>query len=133
MNDQSEQALVRVAVGVIVRNGRVCISLRANHLHKGGCWEFPGGKIDKGESVESALARELAEELGINVVSTSPLIEVDWTYPEKKVRLEVLQVHEFRGEPTGLENQEVRWVPIGNLIQYQFPEANEAIVAALLD
>ena len=132
MKDQSKQTFVRVAVGVIVRDGRVCISLRPNHLHKGGCWEFPGGKIDAGETVETALARELGEELGIEVVSTSALIEVDWAYPEKNVRLEVLQVNKFIGEPRGLENQEVLWVPIGDLTEYQFPEANLAIVEALL-
>lgn len=132
MKNQSKQPSVRVAVGVIVRDGRVCISLRPNHLHKGGCWEFPGGKIDAGETVESALARELGEELGIEVVSTSALIEVDWAYPEKNVRLEVLQVNKFIGEPRGLENQEVLWVPIGDLTEYQFPEANLAIVEALL-
>lgn len=132
MKDQSKQTFVRVAVGVIVRDGQVCISLRPNHLHKGGFWEFPGGKIDAGETVESALARELGEELGIEVISTSALIEVDWAYPEKNVRLEVLKVDEFIGEPRGLENQEVRWVPIGGLTDYQFPEANRAIVEALL-
>lgn len=132
MSDQSKQRFVRVAVGVIVRDGQVCISLRPDHLHKGGCWEFPGGKIDEGETVESALARELGEELGIDVISTSPLIEIEWVYPEKNVRLEVLQVHEFKGEPRGLENQQVRWIPVGDLIEYQFPEANQAIVEALL-
>ncbi|MEQ9209202.1 MAG: 8-oxo-dGTP diphosphatase MutT [Pseudomonadales bacterium] len=132
MNDQPKQRFVRVAVGVIVRNGQICISLRPDHLHKGGCWEFPGGKIDEGETVESALARELGEELGIEVISTSPIIDIDWAYPEKNVRLEVLQVNEFIGEPRGLENQQVRWIPVGDLIEYQFPEANRAIVEALL-
>lgn len=132
MSDQPKQRFVRVAVGVIVRNGQICISLRPDHLHKGGCWEFPGGKIDEGETVESALARELGEELGIEVISTSPIIDIDWAYPEINVRLEVLQVNEFKGEPRGLENQQVRWIPVGDLIEYQFPEANRAIVEALL-
>jgi 8-oxo-dGTP diphosphatase len=131
MQQNKSQAPVRVAVGVILRNGHVCLSLRPNHLHKGGCWEFPGGKINAGETVESALNRELHEELGIQVLSTSSLTEVDWDYPEKSVRLEVLLVSEFGGEPSGMEDQEVRWVPLSELSMYKFPEANQVIIDAL--
>ena len=120
-----------VAVGVLVRGDTVCISLRPKHVHKGGFWEFPGGKINEGESVAAALTRELAEELGIEVVATRPLIQVPWDYPEKSVCLEVLLVTEFNGEPAGKEGQEVRWISITDLGKYQFPEANKAIIDAL--
>jgi len=121
----------RVAVGVIMREEHICISLRPKHVHKGGLWEFPGGKISEGESVAAALTRELSEELGIEVVVTRPLIQVPWDYPEKSVYLEVLLVTEFNGEPLGKEGQEVRWVSLNDLSNYQFPEANKPIIDAL--
>lgn len=122
---------IRVAVGVIVDGSKVCISLRPDHLHKGGLWEFPGGKIEEGEPLTAALKRELQEELGISPFSTSEFVNIDWAYPDKAVRLEVLLVEGFEGDAEGREGQEVRWVEIGELSDYQFPEANEAIVKKL--
>lgn len=128
----SASAATRVAVGVITRDSSVCISLRGKHLHKGGFWEFPGGKIEPGESVQSALSRELKEELGIDVLETSILMQIPWRYPEKDVLLEVMHVSRFAGEPSGREGQPVEWVAIDRLRDYAFPEANRAIVDHLL-
>lgn len=131
------QPSMRVAVGVILRKSssdesmEVCISLRPKHLHKGGLWEFPGGKIEEGETVEEALYRELQEELGIQIKETRPLMQISWEYAEKTVLLEILEVREFAGEARGLEEQEVKWVKLCDLGEYQFPEANVAIVDKL--
>ena len=129
--DTSTSTVVHVAVGVIVKDSQVCISFRPEHLHKGGLWEFPGGKIEKTESTLCALTRELQEELGIVVVEAEPMMEILWSYPEKTLLLEVMKVTGFEGEPTGIEGQQVKWVELEKLHDYAFPEANAEIVQQL--
>ena len=123
---------VHVAVGVIKNsNGEILIAKRPDHLHQGGLWEFPGGKVDAGESVHDALVRELAEELGIGVGQTSPLITIPHAYEDKQVYLDVHLVSDFSGQPVGNEGQEVLWVEQKELVNYNFPEANKPILMAL--
>ena len=122
---------LQVAVAVILKGSEVCISLRPDHLHKGGCWEFPGGKIEERESLETAVARELQEELGVMPKVVSPLMQIDWDYPERRVRLHVCLVSDISGTPVGREGQQVCWVAIADLHRFEFPEANAAIVERL--
>lgn len=112
---------------------RVLISRRHEHLHQGGKWEFPGGKIEPGEAAGAALARELHEELGIDInIDTSELLtEVSHDYPEKSVNIQFWQVVEFTGEALGREQQEVRWVSVSQLDTLSFPPANRAVLALL--
>lgn len=124
--------IIRVAVGVIVRGSQVLIALRPKDKHKGGFWEFPGGKVESGESTLEALKRELKEEIGIRFADAEPMTEITWRYPEKIVLLDVLIVRQFEGDPKGNEGQEVKWVNILDLDTYQFPEANASIVDQLL-
>lgn len=130
-NTAAERAPVWVAVGVIRQQDTILISRRPQHLHQGGKWEFPGGKVEPKESVTEALCRELDEELGIVPVAYSPLTRVDFDYPEKSVCLDVWTVHRWRGEPHARENQEFRWVATGALREFSFPEANLAIIEAI--
>ncbi len=123
---------VHVAVGVVRRGNTFFICKRADHQHQGGKWEFPGGKVELDESVEQALDRELHEEIGINISLSSPLIEIAHEYVDKRVLLSVLLVHEFTGEPFGKEGQMHRWVDVSNLQEVDFPDANVAIVDAIL-
>lgn len=124
---------VHVAVGVILdARNRVLITRRAADSHQGGLWEFPGGKVEESESLQSALARELREELGIEILSTAPLLEVHHDYPDKAVLLDVHVVHRFSGQARGLENQPLQWVPAQGLRQYRFPAANDPIVDAVI-
>ena len=123
---------VHVAVGVITSpDRRVLIARRPEHIHQGGLWEFPGGKVEGGESLHSALARELAEELGIVIGPIEPLLEVRHDYGDKSVFLDVWLVREYRGRPRGLEGQPLRWVAPGELADFDFPEANRPIVEAI--
>jgi 8-oxo-dGTP diphosphatase len=127
-------ALVHVAVGVILDVQRnILITRRATDAHQGGLWEFPGGKVERGESLLGALTRELREELGIVIGRTSALLEVRHDYGDKTVLLDVHVVWEFSGEPCPMEQQPMAWVAPQDLAQYDFPEANRPIVAALVN
>ena len=130
---------INVSAAVITRSvgvsNEIFIAKRPNHLHKGGYWEFPGGKIQPDETAAKALARELAEEIGIAVDAERCkfLFPIVWDYPEKQVELNIFLVDEFGGEPEGLEGQEVKWVRSQDLDQYQFPEANAEIVRWVIE
>ncbi|UJJ32447.1 Nudix family hydrolase [Halopseudomonas maritima] len=109
---------------------RILIAKRPDDAHQGGLWEFPGGKLEPGESRLEALQRELREELGINVQQARPLIDLQHNYPDKHIRLDVWEVSEFTGTAHGAEGQPVQWVTEQQLPSYAFPAANQPIVAA---
>lgn len=122
---------VHVAAAVIRgADDRVLIAKRAASQHQGGLWEFPGGKVEEGEQVRDALARELHEELGIRVEVARPLIQVQHDYPDKQILLDVWEVSAFAGEPHGAEGQPLAWASERELLDYEFPAANQPIVAA---
>lgn len=122
---------IHVAAAVIrAADGRILIARRAADQHQGGLWEFPGGKVEPGETVQAALARELEEELGIRPTAARPLIQVHHDYPDKQVLLDVWEVSAFVGEPHGAEGQPLAWVGTRQLTEYRFPAANRPIVAA---
>ena len=122
---------VDVAVGVIKQGSQIFISKRSDELHQGGLWEFPGGKKEADESIESALKRELHEELGIQVLAQSPFMVIEHDYGDKLVRLNIRLVELFEGSPHGKEGQLTQWVAISELHKLAFPAANKAIVAKL--
>ena len=101
-------------------------------MHQGGRWEFPGGKVEAGETTSEALARELKEEVDLDIAGSNPWFELQYAYPEKTVLLDIHLVQDFAGEAKGLEGQPVRWVPLSELNQYQFPDANQPILDKLL-
>lgn len=119
-------------VAAVIRDpsGKVLIAKRHEKLHQGGLWEFPGGKVEHGESVEQALVRELQEELSIRANEFRPLIRIPYDYPDRKVLLDIWRVNDFIGVAHGAEGQEVRWVETGQLHDYRFPAANVPIITA---
>lgn len=122
---------IHVAAAVIRGvDGRILIARRADDQHQGGLWEFPGGKLEAGETVRAALDRELEEELGIRPTLARPLLQVRHDYPDKEVLLDVWEVSSFVGEPHGAEGQPLAWVAPRQLVDYPFPAANRPIVAA---
>lgn len=124
--------LVHVAVGVIVNtDGNILIAKRPLDAHQGGLWEFPGGKVDAGETIQQALVRELREELAINVLFSQPLIQIRHHYPDKSVLLDVHKVTQFAGEPIGNEGQPIQWIEPGQLSNFEFPAANRPIISAI--
>ena len=124
--------IVHVAVAVIVNtNNEVCISLRHKKTHQGGLWEFPGGKVEHGESIKQALVREIREELNLEIKQSRPLITINHNYHDKAVCLHVCKVILYQGEATGLEGQQVKWLPVSQLSANDFPAANRPIIKAL--
>lgn len=124
--------LVHVAVGVIVNaDGKILIAKRPLNAHQGGLWEFPGGKVDAGETIEQALLRELHEELAIDVLASQPLIQIRHHYPDKSVLLDVRKINQFLGTPVGNEGQPIRWVDTKELSNFEFPAANRPIISAI--
>lgn len=119
---------VEVVAAVIEREGRYLITRRLEGTHLAGLWEFPGGKLLPGEKPEDALRRELEEELGIQTVVGELIQTVDWTYPEKSVRLFFFRCA-LAGDPRPLEGQEMRWVAAADLPSYSFPEADATLIA----
>lgn len=135
MNDPMLQV---AAAAVCDGDGRVLIARRPPQVHQGDLWEFPGGKIEPGEDARQALARELHEELGIELRQARPLIRVSHHYPDRSVLLDVWRVDGFDGELAsgagpmrGKEGQPLAWVTPDALDDYAFPAANLPIVRAL--
>lgn len=131
-NTGREAGPTHVAAGVILRDGHVLVSQRHKGAHQGGLWEFPGGKLELGESAEQALARELYEELGLTVAHAEPMMKVEHDYGDKSVLLDVWLVRDFGGEACGREGQALLWCPLASLVELSFPEANTAIVSEVL-
>ena len=124
---------IHVAVAVIKnQSNEVLISLRAQDVHQGGLWEFPGGKVESGESVLDALKREISEELDIEISHAKPFKIIRHVYSDKTVVLDVWLVDQFSGEPRGAEGQVIKWELIDELNQNDFPAANRSIINSLV-
>lgn len=123
---------IHVLAAVITdARGRILLTRRTEGRDLAGLWEFPGGKLEPGETPEEALARELQEELGIQACVGEHLITVPQRYPHKRLRLEVRQVRRWTGVPRGREGQALAWVPPDKLAGYAMPPADIPVVAAL--
>lgn len=129
----STRPVIHVAVGVIRRGGCVLIARRPDHVHQGGLLEFPGGKVESGESVQDALVREIQEETGLMVSASDlkPLIGIQHDYGDKCVFLDVWEATSGVGEPEGKEGQSVEWRDPLELADAEFPAANRPIIRAL--
>ncbi|PIE83453.1 MAG: hypothetical protein CSA09_00845 [Candidatus Contendobacter odensis] len=126
--------ITHVTVGIITdKSGAVLISRRPDGAHQGGLWEFPGGKLEAGETVEMALRRELQEEIGITVQVSKAFLQVEHRYSDKTVLLDVRWVLTFLGEPYAREAQPLAWVMPTDFHNFTFPAADEPIIAALLN
>ena len=123
---------VHVLVGLIGDgHGRWLVNQRRAGTHRAGAWEFPGGKRLDGEERLVALARELAEELGIEVLDAEPLLELVHDYADKRVLLDVWLVRSYRGRVEPREGQPLRWVTVEELDGLALLEADGPIVEAL--
>ncbi|MFA5960270.1 MAG: 8-oxo-dGTP diphosphatase MutT [Tatlockia sp.] len=124
---------INVAVAVLFnKSQQVLITKRPLHAPHGGFWEFPGGKIETGEAPAKALVREIREEVGVEVLNQTFLGEIRHQYGAKAVALFVFAVNHYAGEARCCEAQlDLRWVSVSELNQYEFPEANQHIIALI--
>lgn len=121
-----------IGVGVIRNDlGKILIDRRLSKGEMAGFWEFPGGKIEPTESIEECIAREIAEELAIAVSVGERIMTIEHEYAKFKVTLFVHDCQYISGEPQAIECQEIRWVSVDELDQYNFPEANYQIIELL--
>lgn len=122
---------IEVAAGLVFRAGKLLITKRYDDAHLGGLWEFPGGKREPAETYEECLARELREELAIEV-RVGPLVEsLDHTYPEKTVHLKFFTCAWAAGEPQALGCAAFEWVGDHELAHYEFPAADARLLERL--
>jgi mutator protein MutT len=130
----TETAIPHKSIGVAViwnDAGQILIDRRKPGGKMGGLWEFPGGKVEPGESIETCVAREVQEELGIQIVVGESLMTIAHDYTEFKVTLHVHHCRHVGGTPQTIECDEIRWVTPAELSQFTFPEANVVIIQAL--
>lgn len=128
--------LILVAAVVLVdADGRVLLARRPEGKSMAGLWEFPGGKIDHGETPEAALIRELAEELGIDVAASclAPFTFASHTYPDFHLLMPLYLCRRWLGIPVAREGQRLAWVRPGRLADYPMPPADKPLVAMLRD
>ncbi|WP_295449078.1 Nudix family hydrolase [uncultured Thiodictyon sp.] len=123
---------IHVMAGVLQdAEGRVLVTRRPEAAHQGGLWEFPGGKLEPGETPEQGLSRELAEELGIEIHTSRPLIRVHHDYGDRHILLDVRRVVAHAGTPHGREGQPLDWLAPNAMDPTRFPAADRPIIMAL--
>ncbi|TDQ33384.1 DNA/RNA helicase domain-containing protein [Zeaxanthinibacter enoshimensis] len=125
--------IINVSAGIIIRGKKVLIAKRNIHKHLGGLWEFPGGKVQRGESAEDTLIRELQEELDVRVTIQSFFSEHVHEYPEKTIRLLSYLITDIDGDIVNKEHEELKWVQLENLLDYQLAEADITIAQKLIN
>jgi mutator protein MutT len=123
--------MITVVAAIISRNGKTLLTRRKPDAHLPNVWEFPGGKVEPGESLAAALQRELHEELGIFVEVLDECYVVTHHYPTRSVELHFFNCTIVEGEPQPRDVAEFRWVKKSDLLDYEFPEADLELVERL--
>ncbi len=123
---------IHIAAGIIQNTlGNIFITQRRPDMHMANKWEFPGGKLEEGETAEQALVRELREEIGIDAVEFQLFETLEYAFPDRQLTLTFFLVSQWEGEPWGKEGQPGRWVKQSELLADEFPPANALIIQKL--
>ncbi len=125
--------MIEVAIAIIKNpSGDFLITRRAHNVPHGGLWEVPGGKIEADETPAAALSREIYEEVGLSVLASELIGKTTHTYPDKTVCFHIFHVKTYQGDAKCCDGQlDLRWVSRESLKQFEFPEANQAILAMI--
>ena len=124
---------IHVALGVVLQDHQVLVGRRNSELHLGGCWEFPGGKVEESETPRQAVVRELKEEVGLIIKETDAeqLIEFEWFYDTQRYFFSVYTIKAYSSEPSLHFYQSLEWQAVSELKASDFPPANSVIIKAL--
>ena len=127
--------VIVASIAIIDANDQILIAKRPNKKHLSGFWEFPGGKVEKGESPEYALIREVKEELNIDINNKciAPLTFSEFDYKKFHLLLLLYVCRRWEGEPTSMEKNEIKWVKANTLRQYKMPPADDSLIYSLQD
>ena len=127
--------VIVASIAIIDANDQILIAKRPNKKHLSGLWEFPGGKIEKGESPENALIREVKEELNIDINNKciAPLTFSEFNYKKFHLLLLLYVCRRWEGEPMSMEKNEIKWVKANTLRQYKMPPADDSLIYSLQD
>lgn len=123
--------VIEVSAALIFRHSQLLITQRHVKSHLGGLWEFPGGKREAGETFEQCLAREIREELGVEISVGELFEEIAHTYPEKSVHLKFFICQLLAGEPKPLDCAAVKWIAKAGLATHAFPAADAQLLVKL--
>ena len=123
--------IVRVVAAIIRREGQILITRRPDNVHLAGLWEFPGGKVEPDESLQTALTREIREELGVEIEVLDERFQIQHDYPTRSVELHFFEARILSGEPKPLDVAAIRWVSPSDLDQFDFPEADRELISLL--
>ena len=127
--------VIVASIAIIDANDQILIAKRPNKKHLSGFWEFPGGKVEKGESPENALVREVKEELNIDINNKciAPLTFSEFNYEKFQLLLLLYVCRRWEGEPISMEKNEIKWVKVNTLRQYKMPPADDSLIYSLQD
>lgn len=132
MTPSDRRKVMHVVAGVLMRaDGRVLLAGRPAGKHLAGFWEFPGGKLEAGEAPLGGLARELREELGIDVTNAVPLVRVPWRHDDRDLLLDAWRVVTWHGEPQSREGQPLQWLLPAAVDALTLAPADRLILEAL--
>ena len=121
-----------VVSAFIERDGKIILVRRPLHKKRGGLWEFPGGKVEEGETYNEAIVRELKEELALTVVPRDILAKITYSYNDEVIELILIRV-EIKNEPQLKEHQELIWIPLKEAFKLDLCEADKKLIETLLN
>ena len=125
------EKIIEVVAAVIQKDGKFLISKRLKDSPMGHCWEFPGGKLEVGETLEECAVRECEEEIGVLVAPIRLIKDQIFEYPHGKFLLHFMLCHLVSGDPRPIECREVKWIQADEFASYEFPPADREVIESL--